>query len=122
VEVDMQERDAEHAGIVALADRALTAARDHDHRAVVATTQTLLRALAVHLDDERLERTARDAEARARWTVAVDALAEEFVAVLRCASQPQAASECGCERVASSAVRRLVTQIRAESAVSEEGR
>jgi hypothetical protein len=118
----MQARDEEQEQILTLATDALAAAHDHDRGALITVTRALLRALAMHLDDERCAHGLRDEAAHDRRRAAADALAEEYVDVLRSCSQTSSASECGCEPVAFSAWRRLAAHIEAQSPASVRGR
>jgi hypothetical protein len=108
-------RDAEHQQILMLATDAVAAARHHDRGVLITTTRTLLRALAVHFDNEALGMAPRDEDTRDGWRAAVDALAEEYVGVLRSCSQTPSASECACEPLAFSALGHLATQLEGES-------
>jgi hypothetical protein len=107
-------REAEHERLLVLASRVDAEARANDREALIATTNRLLNALAMHLDDERNETRRLDDAAREAKTRGEQQVVEQFVNLAREATRTSSGT-CRCEHIASKALRQLRQQIVAEA-------
>jgi hypothetical protein len=107
-------RDSEHEELLELAGRAELAARSHDHATLLATTNRLLTALAMHLDEEWKNQRLLDDVAREHRARNEQKVVEEFVNLVHAATIPSNAP-CHCERLARQASLLLRHQIEVEA-------
>jgi hypothetical protein len=110
----MYDDNCEHEELLELAGRAELAARSHDHATLLAATRCFLTTLAMHLDNERKEQRTLDDVVREYRARDEQKLVEEFVNLVEAATRSD--GQCGCERLARKALRRLRYQIEVEAA------